>query len=357
MLRIDNLPSPQPLNTNFAHSNSNVVSTYTNCRLAERLVEDDRPLCNESEGAKLVNIRILGHLLCQSYFLSEHAISEVASAVLSCRNSLRGVEDADVEELNKLVRKFKQQSSQGEGDGDNDNSSSLSPSSFRLTEVEVDQMLAENPVSHYTLRKLAMHREDYRCIATRILDYACALRLRTPNDGMYDGDVDSLDICRILPDPPNANLEQGESTRNSCANVYGVLSRLGNTDIVNHLVTADQGPLLENVMVLTRSLLHRFDALEMWFEPVEDAPNCYSVSSILKPPHGLTKGQQVTFHSTDPRLPLPSREFLSIHAACCRVAHLSDMTSNPGPTMEAPEFAKALHAHLEDLSFAHAGAN
>ena len=101
MLRIDHLPSPQPLNSDFAHSNSNVVSAYSTCRLAERLVEDRQPPCNESEGTKLVNIRILGHLLSQSYFLSEHAISEVARAVRSCRDRLRGVE-ADVEGLNEL---------------------------------------------------------------------------------------------------------------------------------------------------------------------------------------------------------------------------------------------------------------
>ena len=104
MQRVDNLPSPQPHHQDFAHSNSSVVSAYTTCRLAERLVlEDRRPPCNESEGTKLVNIRILGHLLSQSYFLSEYSISEVARAVLSCRDPLRGVEaDVTVEGLNEL---------------------------------------------------------------------------------------------------------------------------------------------------------------------------------------------------------------------------------------------------------------
>ncbi|KAI1787756.1 hypothetical protein LXA43DRAFT_950794 [Ganoderma leucocontextum] len=206
-----------------------------------------------------------------------------------------------------------------------------------------------------------MQREDYRCIVTRILDYAYALGLRTPNGGMYDGDVDSLDICRIFPSSLNADLEQSEKTRDSCANVWRVLNSLGYTDIFSCFATANKIHSLENIMVVTKSLLYRFDRLKTWFEPVEGIPNCYQICSILKPPRGLINGQWVTFQSSDPRLPLPNCEFLRIHAACCRVAHQSgasdlfyelerDLESNPNPTMELADFAKVLHVHLESLS-------
>ena len=52
-------------------------------------------------------------------------------------------------------------------------------------------------------------------------------------------------------------------------------------------------------------------------------PRRYRLCSVWKPPHGLVKGQEITFQSTDHRLQLPNREYLRIHAACCRVAHLS----------------------------------
>ena len=52
-------------------------------------------------------------------------------------------------------------------------------------------------------------------------------------------------------------------------------------------------------------------------------PHRYRLCSVWKPPHGLVKGQEITFESADPRLRLPNREYLRIHAACCRVAHLS----------------------------------
>ena len=70
---------------------------------------------------------------------------------------------------------------------------------------------AVRSLSQSSPRLQAMHREDFRCIATRVLDYAYALRLRTPIGGMYDGDVDSLDICRILPCSLNSNSEHGEN--------------------------------------------------------------------------------------------------------------------------------------------------
>ena len=37
----------------------------------------------------------------------------------------------------------------------------------------------------------------------------------------------------------------------------------------------------------------------------------------------LPANPTVTFTSTDPTLPLPNREYLKLHAAVCRVAHMS----------------------------------
>ena len=55
-----------------------------------------------------------------------------------------------------------------------------------------------------------MKREDYRCIVTRILDYAYALRIRTPEGGMYEGDTEALQCSHVLPVSTNEDLEQSE---------------------------------------------------------------------------------------------------------------------------------------------------
>ncbi|KAI1786048.1 hypothetical protein LXA43DRAFT_847989, partial [Ganoderma leucocontextum] len=137
-------------------------------------------------------------------------------------------------------------------------------------------------------------------------------------------------------------------------NAWDVLTSFGYTDIVNHLATPDNIHSLENVMMMTSDLRYNFDRLSMWLEPIANAPNRYRICSIWDLSE-VTAGQEVTFHSTDPRL--PNREFLRIHAACCRVAHLAgalylfrnleeDMEPDPVPGVGAPEFARALHAHL-----------
>jgi len=57
---------------------------------------------------------------------------------------------------------------------------------------------------------------------------------------------------------------------------------------------------------------------------VQGQSNCYTVhvnSSLL---YKLMKlPSQITFHSRHLSLPLPSEEYLAIHAACCEVAHMS----------------------------------
>ncbi|EJF59635.1 hypothetical protein DICSQDRAFT_19811, partial [Dichomitus squalens LYAD-421 SS1] len=64
-----------------------------------------------------------------------------------------------------------------------------------------------------------------------------------------------------------------------------------------------------------------FDTLELWFEP--GVPNRYRFASIHPlEAIGIWK-EFITFHSSNPRLPSTSSEYLSIHAACCRIAHLS----------------------------------
>ncbi len=55
-----------------------------------------------------------------------------------------------------------------------------------------------------------MKREDYRCIVTRILDYAYALRIRTPDGGMYEGDVEALHFCHIFSKSTDEDIEQSE---------------------------------------------------------------------------------------------------------------------------------------------------
>ena len=53
---------------------------------------------------------------------------------------------------------------------------------------------------------------------------------------------------------------------------------------------------------------------------------------------GLCKANPIVFKSAHPDLPLPNPAYLRIHAACCRVAHLSG----------AGEYMDKIREELED---------
>ncbi|KAF8631481.1 hypothetical protein AX17_005084 [Amanita inopinata Kibby_2008] len=80
---------------------------------------------------------------------------------------------------------------------------------------------------------------------------------------------------------------------------------------------------LENVLTLDVGVRSMFDNLKLWFEPT-DTPNTYKLRA---PKSGYILSNYkstVTFSSPDlKKLPLPSPEYLKIHAVCARVAHLS----------------------------------
>ncbi|KAI1786074.1 hypothetical protein LXA43DRAFT_1035354 [Ganoderma leucocontextum] len=344
MSRVDNQMFGQPLEADFTHPSPYVASAYRICYLAEHAINPTQNRWptprDETVKTKLINIRILGHLLSQSGFLSDTAISEVARSIMSCQKDPAGTDETDAEALDKLgefyrdflLRPFKHNSRTPDISSPSSSESSPSSStesfpeglvSFDLTKEEVDKMLAEQPKSYFTSRKLADHREDHRCVATRILDVSFAAGLRNLTGEVYEDDVVSLAFCHILPELTNMGIEGKENEHDDGRNVWNVLKSLGYTDIANHFGTPDNVHSLDNVMMMSPELRSNFDRLYLWFEPIEDVPNRYRLCSVWTPPHGLVRGQEITFQSTDPRFALPNREYLRIHAACCRVGHLS----------------------------------
>lgn len=107
--RIDKLPFPQRLQADFEHSDPNVVSAYRLCRNAEHAIDpiqDRQPPLSKAVMLKLIHVRILGHLLSHSGFLSDVAISVVATDILCCRGQ-PGADEADVVRLNDLGEFYK----------------------------------------------------------------------------------------------------------------------------------------------------------------------------------------------------------------------------------------------------------
>ncbi|KAH7908572.1 hypothetical protein BJ138DRAFT_1157359 [Hygrophoropsis aurantiaca] len=78
---------------------------------------------------------------------------------------------------------------------------------------------------------------------------------------------------------------------------------------------------LENVITLEPDLHQAFDTLEIWFTPTGD-PHRYKLEGRWLP-FASQFPQYFTFTTNKPELPLPSRNYLALHATCAKVTHLS----------------------------------
>ncbi|TBU63545.1 hypothetical protein BD310DRAFT_916629 [Dichomitus squalens] len=89
------------------------------------------------------------------------------------------------------------------------------------------------------------------------------------------------------------------------------------------------------------TLIHDlFDKMSLWFL-TESEPNVYRVAiaphcEAVRHPHNIPAVVHFTAHSNSP---LPSPKYLAIHAACCRVAHMSG----------AAEYVEAIYRDMEKL--------
>ena len=89
-----------------------------------------------------------------------------------------------------------------------------------------------------------------------------------------------------------------------------------------------------NVMTLDANIHSLFDQLHLWFEAVvsglqcseclqDGKENAYNIRVTNEILLLLCKANPIVFKSAHPDLPLPNTAYLRIHAAYCRVAHLS----------------------------------
>ncbi|KAJ8475089.1 hypothetical protein ONZ51_g6793 [Trametes cubensis] len=191
------------------------------------------------------------------------------------------------------------------------------------------------------LLEIALVRDNYRCMVTGLPDFeAMSLNLTPPAP---DGDFAVTKCSHIFPDALG-NVEIGRSTAkdHEVATVWAILKRFGYEDICAELGSATEGAnlhRLENILTLDTKIHYLFDTLKIWFEAVEDQPNCYNIKLAPRMARPFFIPKRVQFVSHHPGLPLPSPRYLEVHAACCRVAHMSG----------AAEYLDLIYRHMEEL--------
>jgi hypothetical protein len=167
--------------------------------------------------------------------------------------------------------------------------------------------------------------------------------------------------CHIFPpstnwgfdpnDPANRKVSSCTSSLSYCFDSFTVLQKIYaggvwailesfNIDVLSEL-NGGNIHRLGNGLTMDMELHTMFDALELWFEHVtvrtQSVPSSpcplmlsqgdtYTICTVN--PYGfpfvlLPANPTVTFTTTDPSLPLPKSDYLRLHAAVCRVAHMS----------------------------------
>ncbi|KAI0658312.1 hypothetical protein C8Q70DRAFT_917783 [Cubamyces menziesii] len=289
---------------------------------------------------RLVQSRVVGYLML--YPPSSESLRTVTMEVDSCNglghsDPLQAIYNLGAMYLSHLIILFK--GARGRTPAPSDHSSR--PSFDRLREDCLNNP-QPSPRDHSSAKASALVRDNFRCMITGKVDWGAVRR------GLTDRQPREVPAftrcCHIFPESLG-NISRGStgSKEHETATVWTTLHRFGYKDICEELgaaTTATNLHRLENILTLDPFVHQLFDMLHLWFEAVEGQPNVYNVALAPDSTHEeLFLPKTVRFASHRPGLPLPNPRYLQIHAACCRIAHMSG----------AAEFLDSVYQEMEEL--------
>ncbi|KAI6018913.1 hypothetical protein BKA83DRAFT_4308884 [Pisolithus microcarpus] len=191
--------------------------------------------------------------------------------------------------------------------------------------------LSVDNLNHETAKKLALIRDGFQCVVTKVYDLCTVQNNRALQQVTMDGaPVGVTQYAHIFPESINANTAS-DSNEDYAASVWAVLDCFGYRNLRQELDGASIHRL-ENVMTMDVTIHHLFDRLLIYFTPRYRLEGVKAWCVVNRP-------EYVTFSAPDPeRCPLPNPAYLAIHAACVKVAHLSGAT----------EYIKEVLRRMED---------
>ncbi|KAJ7250576.1 hypothetical protein C8J57DRAFT_1723364 [Mycena rebaudengoi] len=289
-------------------------------------------LAGTTNAAELVCIRVLGQCLLQTESLA--GLVHLENAIRSCSRQ------EQLLALGKFLSKYLAKCPTP--------ASTESPTLEEERETHIMQM-ETGSLSHAGAKALAMERDGARCLVSGIysdsleLDVVQQAEVHQRLTGQETGSIHAVHIVpEVLNDLNEAALEDAQDREalrilglgtKSTAKVLSfqrtILQIFGSQALVDELL-GENMHRLENILSLASEIHHKFDLLLLWFEPTEN-PNEYNVClrrTLSRPTRyigwmTMEHVMKVTFPSTA-ELPAPSPHYLALHAACCRIAHLSD---------------------------------
>ncbi|KAI0283123.1 hypothetical protein BGY98DRAFT_1113126, partial [Russula aff. rugulosa BPL654] len=159
-------------------------------------------------------------------------------------------------------------------------------------------------------------RDGFRCIITRTYDYQSPGQSTELEQEVINSDVGttSTKCVHIFPQSTamiSIDDKDAKVRSTSMPSIWTIMTYFGFEDLPEKLV-GNGIHTLEN-------------------------DNTYAIRARLKAILRSCKGNPITLTSEHPDLPLPSRTFLAIHAACCRIADFSGATKYIRKTLDDME--------------------
>jgi len=201
----------------------------------------------------------------------------------------------------------------------------------------------EAPQHHDQAKKKALVRDNFRCIVTGRYDGASVAKNHELKEEMYKSRTPTCNTqcSHIFPQSTNmviSGSNEDGAKHEYAATVWTILKCFGYEDLPGRLKGAGVHSL-DNIMTLQLDIHSWFDQLQVWFEAVDGKENTYNICATEQAHLWTCKPNPIEFKSAYPDLPLPNPTYLRIHAACCRVAHLSG----------AGEYMDKILEDLEDI--------
>ncbi|KAL1895674.1 hypothetical protein Sste5346_005145 [Sporothrix stenoceras] len=207
------------------------------------------------------------------------------------------------------------------------------PSSLSVPDLSRDQILPGSRSRIANLRRDCLIRDRHRCVISRHFDEnEVFLRTNKHGDDAADDDglrfvdtpdadeYDFLQVAHILPHSL-MSIEGDDERSVARSNALAILEML-DAGVV-HLI---EGPNIDrptNAITLTTRYHISFGTFRTFFEAVEGQPHTYRIQSVLTG-RGRRPLQPVTrILFTSETIDPPHPRLLAIHAAICRILHLS----------------------------------
>ncbi|KAF8150369.1 hypothetical protein K438DRAFT_1988526 [Mycena galopus ATCC 62051] len=201
--------------------------------------------------------------------------------------------------------------------------SEISTPLYRQSEIDARKLAAlPFPTDHKTAKRMALIRDGMKCVVSGVYDRTEVQKSKELQAKIKTeaGAAERRTNCtHIFPVSMNPSKP---ASRERSANVWQVIKMLGDLD--DDLVRSLNGSgihQLGNILTLCSSIRDDLDDWALWLEKVEGKDHHYRLCANRET---ITHGYPgvVVFQTSTP-LPLPRADLLAVHAAACRVAHLS----------------------------------